>query len=477
MIGSHPVMEENPENKEEIKQQRPVPTVSAVFDDGSILEMVYRPDETRTAFILWKEGVWKVETSISVDSFQRLIPYSPNNNLIKNEVVLLPSEPEEFGSEESLLSEIQSFIHRYVDVSPLFEKIASYYILFSWVYDGFNELPYLRVRGDPGSGKTRFLLTIGSLCYKPIFASGASTVSPIFRILDAFHGTLIVDEGDFRFSDEKAEVVKILNNGNVKGFPVLRSESDGKREFNPKAYHVFGPKLVATRGFFDDKALESRFLTEEMGQFRLRNDVPINLPSNYKDDALHIRNKLLFFRFRNLNKRMPAEALVDRSIEPRLNQIFVPLLSIIEDPEAREDLRELAKRYNREMIADRGMDMEAQILEIIRDMLSSPYGEQRLPLKDITSWFVDRHGMDYERKVTSKWIGNIIRKRLNLKTQKSHGIYVVPLSEKPKLDRLYEKYGIAPREAEEAEEQAIKLPVDIGDVGDFERGYREREHS
>ena len=432
-----------------------MPTVSAVFDDGSILETVYHPAEKRTAFILWKDGEWKVEASISLDPFQRLIPYSPNNNLIKNEVVLLPSEPEEYGSEESLFSEIQSFIHRYVDVSPLFEKIASYYVLFSWVYDGFNELPYLRVRGDPGSGKTRFLLTIGSLCYKPIFASGASTVSPIFRILDAFHGTFIVDEGDFRFSDEKAEVVKILNNGNVKGFPVLRSESDGKREFNPKAYHVFGPKLVATRGFFDDKALESRFLTEEMGQFRLRNDVPINFPSDYKKDALHIRNKLLLFRFRNLNKRMPAEALVDRSIEPRLNQIFVPLLSIIENPEAREDLKELAKRYNKEMIADRGMDMEAQILEIIRDMLSSPYAAPQLPLKDITSWFVDRHGMDYERKVTSKWIGNIIRKRLNLKTQKSHGIYVIPISEQPKLDRLYEKYGTAPKELEEPEAESL----------------------
>lgn len=94
--------------------------------------------------------------------------------------MLLPSEPEEYGSEEGLLADIQSFIHRYVDVSPLFEKIASYYVLFSWVYDSFNELPYLRLRGDPGSGKTRFLLTVGSVCYKPIFASGASTVSRSF---------------------------------------------------------------------------------------------------------------------------------------------------------------------------------------------------------------------------------------------------------------------------------------------------------
>jgi hypothetical protein len=188
-----------------------------------------------------------------------------------------------------------------------------------------------------------------------------------------------------------------------------------------------------------------------MGTYRLRNDVPINLSGSYKEESLQIRNKLLLFRFRNLNKRKPVEALVDRSIEPRLNQIFVPLLSIIEDPEAVEDLRELARRYNKEMIAARGMDMEAQILEIIRDMLSSPYGAPQLPLKDITSWFVDRHGMDYERKVTSKWIGTIVRKKLNLKTQKSHGIYVIPLSEQPKLERLYEKFGVSPKENDEAE--------------------------
>src|SRR5438093_5650776 len=309
------------EISEGIKQQRPVPTVSAVFDDGAILEMVYRASEKRTAFVLWKDGEWRFESSLSTDPFRRLVPYSPNNNLIKNEVVLLPSQPEEYGSEEGLLDEIQSFIHRYVDLTPFFEKIASYYVLFTWIFDGFNELPYLRVRGDPGSGKTRFLLTIGSLCYKPIFASGASTVSPIFRILDAFRGTLIIDEGDFRFSDEKAEVVKILNNGNARGIPVLRTMVSDPREYTPKAFQVFGPTLVATRGEYDARALESRFLTEETDRNRLRDDVPINQPSTWKEESLHIRNKLLFFRFRNLNKKKPDEALVDRSIEPRLNQI------------------------------------------------------------------------------------------------------------------------------------------------------------
>jgi hypothetical protein len=426
------------------KQKRspaPFPTASGVFGDA-IVEMVYRPEERRTAFVVWREGAWRLEPRFSPEPGRLLAPYSPHNNLLKHEVILLPSEPAEYGSESELAGEIQAFIHRYVDVSPLFERIASYYVLFSWVYDSFNELPYLRLRGDPGSGKTRFLLTVGSLCYKPIFASGASTVSPLFRILDAFRGTLIIDEGDFRLSDERAEIVKILNNGNGRGFPVLRSEASKNREFNPRAYSVFGPKLVATRGFFEDKALESRCLTEEMGQARLREDIPINMPASHKEEALALRNKLLMFRFRNARRCGVTEIEVDRAIEPRLNQVFAPMLSIIDDPGTREELRELARRYHREMVADRGTEAEAQVLEIIRDMLASPF-ETRLKVKDITSWFIDRHGGDYEKKITGKWIGWIIRKRLGLKPERTHGEYVIPLEESPKLKRLYEKYGLS----------------------------------
>jgi len=132
--------------------------------------------------VLEKDGTWHFADSVPIYASVHLVPYSARNNPLAHDVVLLPSAPEEYDSEAELLREIESFIHRYVDVSPLFEKIASYYVLLIWVYNRFNELPYLRLRGEPGSGKTRFLLTVGSLCYKPIFASGASTVSPLFRI-------------------------------------------------------------------------------------------------------------------------------------------------------------------------------------------------------------------------------------------------------------------------------------------------------
>ena len=254
-------------------------------------------------------------------------------------------------------------------------------------------------------------------------------------------GTLIVDEGDFRFSGEKAELVKILNNGNGRGFPVLRSESVSGREFSPRAYTVFGPKLIATRGYFQDRALESRCLTEETSGRKLRDDIPINLTGDYKREALELRNKLLMFRIRSFGKRQIDPALADRSIEPRLTQIFVPLLSVIEDAGAREALRQVAREYHKELVADRGMDVEAQVLEIIQELQSVSDGSG-IAIKEIASRFIEQHGEDFERKVTPHWIGRVVRRKLQLRTERRREGYVIAVSEEAKLTRLFEKYGI-----------------------------------
>jgi hypothetical protein len=114
----------------------------------------------------------------------------------------------------------------------------------------------------------------------------------------------------------------------------------------------------------------------------------------------------------------------------------------LKDAAARQSLRELLRDYHRELVADRGMDMEAQVLEIIREQQQSSY-EPGISIKEITQRFAEKHGEDYERKITPHWIGRIVRRKLGLKTEKRHGSYVLGAAEGSKLARLFERYGIS----------------------------------
>jgi len=115
---------------------------------------------------------------------RKYIPLPATYNLVEKGVILFPSLAAPYESEEEILNEIRTFIHKYLDISEIFEQIATYYVLFTWMFDRFNEVPYLRALATFGSGKSRFLQAVGILCYKPTFTGGATTPSPIFRIIN-----------------------------------------------------------------------------------------------------------------------------------------------------------------------------------------------------------------------------------------------------------------------------------------------------
>ena len=288
-------------------------------------------------------------------------------------------------------------------------------------------------------------MVIGSVCCRPFFASGASTVSPIFHAIDTFRGTMVFDEADFRFSDEKAELVKIFNNGNVRGFPVLRTSFTAKREFDPQAFAVFGPKLVAMRESFQDPALESRFITEEMGQRPMRKDIPINLPDVQQDEALVLRNQLLTFRFQTLGRTKINPALVDPALSPRLNQIVVPLLSIIDDEPVRTAIRRAAGAMEQQLRVERSAGPEALLLDVLRQSFTES-ADDAVPLADVTRRLIEIHGSEFDRPVTNRYVGSLLRKRLHIASYKRHGTYVIPTSEQGKLTLLCERYGVTVQE-------------------------------
>lgn len=423
---------------------------SEILNDGTIIEMLFDSQKNETSLAIHKDANTKCRKSFEIDGIV-LKPHPAGKDLLKNKVILFPSEAKEYGSQKELIRDIQAFIHKYLSVSLFFEKIASYYVLFSWIYDDFNELPYLRGLGDYGTGKSRFLQVVGSICYRPIFASGATTVSPIFRILNDFRGTLILDEADFKFSDTTAEIIKILNNGFMKGMPVLRSEGNNKKSFDVKAYNVFSPKMIASRMLYKDTALESRMITEDMNLNFPRKDVPFNIPDLFWDEALEIRNKLLMFRFQNKGKCKIKPELENREIEPRLNQIAIPLMSIIEDQEIIKEIQQHIKEYNEKIKTDRTLGYSYQILDAICELLDDGY--IRPTIHQVAEKF--NKDLSISEAITSKKMGYLIRKTLDLKTERTRDGYVVSESNKEKIGILRKRYGIR-KESEDVNDVNIE---------------------
>jgi hypothetical protein len=408
--------------------------------DDAIYEMV-------NSKILNKTSFCKMDRFGHQESFLEMVeidgikykPFSVTNPLVSKEIILFPSMPCPFENEEEILADIKNFIHEYLEVTEVFEQIATYYVLFTWLYDKFNEVPYLRAIGDFGSGKSRFIQTIGSLCYKPMFTSGATTTSPIFRLIDDVGGTLVIDEADFRFSDMTTDIVKILNGGYQKGSSVMRM--GGKTMEDVKVFNLFCPKIVATREQFSDKALESRFLIEEMGSGRLRKDIPRTLDREFYYKAEQIRNKLLMWRLKNYFKPIEKREEVIDGIHPRLNQIVIPLLSIIQDEAIRENLKEFIIKYNKDLVADRGLSWESDIIFSILKL------EYELKAKDLTvKQITDETNKEIEFGediLKERKVGWYLRKKLQLKTEKKRRGYTLLLSKnRQKLDMWKERFGI-----------------------------------
>ena len=416
----------------------PIKKASVVLDD-QLAETVYDPKSRTTKYAIFKNEKVAYYESLEIDS-KKYLPLSPDSDFISKRIILFPSIAMDYGTTNDLIDDIRAYIHKYVDISDTFEGLLPYYVLLSWVYERFHEIPYMRAIGDYGSGKTRFLKVVGSVCYKPIFTGGATTTAPIFRILDEIKGTLILDEADLRASDMTNDIVKILNMGYAQGGSVMRM--GGKDYSEMRAFDVFSPKIIATRETFNDKALESRFLIEEMNKSILRKDIPRNLHKGFETEALDLRNKLLMWRFRNFRKDTQYIEPVLENIHPRLYQIIVPLMEIMDDESQKDSLKKLVTKLNADIVAEQGQSIEAEVLIAILELAENT-SQNTLLIGEITNQYNKDISESYE-KASARKIGWIVSKKIKLKSVKTRNGFAIDLERnKDRINDLKNRFGLS----------------------------------
>ena len=177
----------------------------------------------------------------------------------------------------------------------------------------------------------------------------------------------------------------------------------------------------------------------------LREDIPINLPDSFENEALELRNQLLMWRFRNFHKVGLKTDAIDRSIEPRLNQITIPLLSIIDDDQTRDEIKKSVQEYNKELFTDRGMSLEAEVLIALFTKYEAGYPDPTM--KDVSDTHAAQNELNDKEKLKPRRVGNLIRKQLKLiVVRKGIGFVVPEMENKQKLIRLKQKYSIPGQE-------------------------------
>ena len=227
---------------------------------------------------------------------------------------------------------------------------------------------------------------IGNLCYHPFMAAGSTSPAAIFRGIELFGGcTLVVDESDFYQRNEKhQEIMTILRQGFQRGAGVLRAEPSGDT-WAPKAYDVFGPKVLAGRDRFPDAALESRCMRVYMQSGVPHGHLSVELPDAdlYLETRGHSRTNSFSG---DLTTSTGSCASTRLPVESRLLQLFNPLASVVEDPKALRVLEAAVVGLQREMTEGRRESLEGRVLNAMMELVEDRRPEDaphRLQVKEI----------------------------------------------------------------------------------------------
>ncbi|MDE2420907.1 MAG: DUF3631 domain-containing protein [Gammaproteobacteria bacterium] len=222
-----------------------------------------------------------------------------------------------------LLDEIAAIVDRYIVCEKSTIHAVTLWIMFSWCIDTMHISPIACITApEKRCGKTQLLNLIGMLCIKPLPASNI-TSSALFRSIEAFNPTLLIDEAD-SFLGQSDELRGILNSGHTRQSAfVIRTVGDN---FEPKRFSTWGAKAISGIGHLSDTLKDRSILLV------LRR----KLPSEQRDRLRHadiyhfeqVKRKLARWAEDNNEALRLARPRLPEALNDRAQDNWEPLLAI-----------------------------------------------------------------------------------------------------------------------------------------------------
>jgi hypothetical protein len=359
------------EGDEELEE---VPTMGGMIEDHFV-ELMFDTSQRRFVFAV-RSPDGRIGRALHLDlNGKRYTPSVSVNleNLCASNTIVFASSLGLVNGEEPTMQylheRICKFSYRYLDVDETHRKIAAYYVIFTWVFDCFEDIGFLRTQGPYGSGKTRYVTTLGSLCYRAIFMAGITTFAALFRVVSLVKGTMVMDELNAVNKQIPPEFEMIFNLASSRRSPAIVRMTDSGKELFPEGFKVFNPAVFGAIKDFVTQATNSRCITFRISE-TARDDIPESLEEDFSREAAEIRNLLMTFRMRHWQPTIQVKRdRVDKTINRRLRQISSALVTLIDDEKVRAAFVNTMRDYDAEMRKDQEMTITAKVVWALDSIL------------------------------------------------------------------------------------------------------------
>ena len=195
--------------------------------------------------------------------------------------------------------------------------------LGTYIYNSFRIFPKLCLSSpEKRCGKTTIIEILGALVHRALIASNVSA-SVIFRSIDLWHPSLLIDEGD-TFVNDNVALRGVINSGHTRSTAfVLRTDGDNHQ---PKRFSTWSPMAIAMISSPPDTIRDRSVL------ITLRRKMPgeniTRLPLNINEIHRELRQQCQRWGIDNLEALTLAEPNIPKVGNDRAEDNWWPLLAI-----------------------------------------------------------------------------------------------------------------------------------------------------
>ena len=304
-----------------------------------------------------------------------------------------------------LIEEIESRLQRHIIMPPESRLALSVWVAASYCYDSFRIFPRVVLHSpEKRCGKTTTMELIHAVVFKGILASNVSPAA-VFRIIEEYHPTLIIDEAD-SFLKDNEQLRGIINSShNKKAAYVVRCEGDSNavKRFSTWAPIVLGGiKRVAD-------TIEDRSLVIEL-QRKMPGESVERLPVDLDSILLPLRRKLLRWRDENHGVLRTLRPTIPEVGNDRANDNWLPFFSIAEMAGA-----EVKERIKNAFLTIEGREESETIGVMLLSDIRNCFAERnmdKIRTKDLIKDLIDLEERPWENwrgGFTSRTLSNLLK--------------------------------------------------------------------